>query len=164
MVRNPTWSRDELILALHLYLHHREQLPDNDAPEITELSQVLNSLFGGTARDAALFRNPNGVYMKLANFRAVDPLHTSQGKRGLSRGGHGVEEVWAEFAEHPAELNALAAAIRAAAGSVFPAEPENDDGFAESYRRILVTAAWVRRRLWLEASLPRLHLPTSHWR
>jgi hypothetical protein len=44
--------------------------------------------------------------MKLANFRAVDPLHTSQGKRGLSRGGHGVDEVWAAFAEHPAELPA----------------------------------------------------------
>jgi hypothetical protein len=26
-----------------------------------------------------------------------------------------------------------------------------------SYRRILVTGAWVRRRLWLEASLPRFH-------
>jgi hypothetical protein len=31
-----------------------------------------------------------------------------------------------------------------------------------TYRRILVTAAWVRRRLWLEASLPRFHLRTSH--
>jgi hypothetical protein len=58
--------------------------------------------------------------MKLANFRAVDPLHTSQGKRGLSRGGHGVEEVWAEFAERPGELQALTTAIRAAAGSHLP--------------------------------------------
>lgn len=48
-------------------------------------------------------RHPNGVHMKLANFRAVDPLHTSQGKRGLSRGGRGVEDVWVEFAERPAE-------------------------------------------------------------
>jgi len=79
MIRNPTWSRDELILALDLYMLHRERLPDSDAPEIVELSRVLNSLFGETAHDAALFRNPNGVYMKLANFRAVDPLHTSQG-------------------------------------------------------------------------------------
>jgi 5-methylcytosine-specific restriction enzyme A len=90
MARNPTWSRDELILALDLYLRHRERLPDSDDAEIVELSQTLNSLFGEQAKDAALFRNRNGVYMKLANFRAVDPLHTSQGKRGLSRGGNGV--------------------------------------------------------------------------
>jgi hypothetical protein len=85
MVRNPTWSRDELILALDLYLRHRERLPDSDDTEITELSQTLNSPFGEQANDAVLFGNRNGVYMKLANFRAVDPLHTSQGKRGLSR-------------------------------------------------------------------------------
>jgi 5-methylcytosine-specific restriction protein A len=94
MARNPTWSRDELILALDLYLRHRERLPDNDATEIVELSQTLNSLFGEQAKDAALFRNRNGVYMKLANFRAVDPLHTSQGTwpfegRQRSRGALG---------------------------------------------------------------------------
>ena len=30
MARNPTWSRDELILALDLYMRRREQLPDSD--------------------------------------------------------------------------------------------------------------------------------------
>jgi hypothetical protein len=46
----------------------RQALPDNDDAEIIELSRTLNSLFGEQAKDAALFRNPNGVYMKLANF------------------------------------------------------------------------------------------------
>jgi hypothetical protein len=59
-------------------MRHRERLPDHDDVEIVELSQTLNSLFGKQAKDAALFRNRNGVYMKLANFRAVDPLHTSR--------------------------------------------------------------------------------------
>jgi 5-methylcytosine-specific restriction protein A len=89
MAKNPTWSRDELILALDLYLRHRERLPDSDDAEIVELSRTLNSLFGEQAKDSSLFRNPNGVYMKLANFRAVDPLHTSQGKRGLSEAEEG---------------------------------------------------------------------------
>ena len=44
-------------------MRHRERLPDSDAPEIVELSQVLNSLFGEMAHDTALFRNPNGVYI-----------------------------------------------------------------------------------------------------
>jgi 5-methylcytosine-specific restriction enzyme A len=72
MVRNPAWTRDELILALELYMRHRDRLPDSDHPEILELSETLNSFFGNSARDAAVFRNANGVYMKLANFRAVD--------------------------------------------------------------------------------------------
>ena len=97
MARNPPWTRDELILALELYMRHRDLLPDSDHPEILELSQTLNSLFGTVARDAAIFRNANGVYMKLANFRAVNPRHTSLGKRGLSRGGHATEQVWMSF-------------------------------------------------------------------
>jgi CRISPR-associated protein Cas1 len=64
-------------------MRHRERLPDSEHVEVVELSRPLNALYDERARDASLFRNPNGVYMKLANFRAVDPLHTSQGKRGL---------------------------------------------------------------------------------
>jgi len=44
MVRNPAWTRDELILALELYMRHRDRLPDSDHLEIAELSQTLNSL------------------------------------------------------------------------------------------------------------------------
>jgi hypothetical protein len=54
----------------------------------------LNSLFGEQAKDAVLFRNRNGIYMKLANFRAVDPLHTWQGTRGLSRSGNGFAKLF----------------------------------------------------------------------
>jgi 5-methylcytosine-specific restriction protein A len=139
MTRNPTWSRDELILALDLYMRHRERLPDNDNHEIIQLSQTLNSLFGDKAKDTTLFRNPNGVYMKLANFRAIDHLHTSQGKRGLSRGGHGTEEIWTEFSERPDELQLIAAAIRSAVGvSILPAD-EEEIGYAEAAEGRLLT-------------------------
>ena len=141
MARNPTWSRDELILALDLYLRHRERLPDSDDVEIVELSQILNSLFGEQAQDATLFRNPNGVYMKLANFRAVDPLHTSQGKRGLSRGGNGVAEIWEEFSNRGDELKLIASAIRAAAGNqaAIAIAAEQDDGITEAEEGHLLT-------------------------
>jgi 5-methylcytosine-specific restriction protein A len=140
MARNPTWSRDELILALDLYLRHRERLPDSDDAEIVELSHTLNSLFGERANDAALFRNRNGVYMKLANFRAVDPLHTSQGKRGLSRGGNGVAEVWEKFSNRNDELKLIASAIRAAAGDQGSiAVAEEDEGITEAEEGRLLT-------------------------
>jgi 5-methylcytosine-specific restriction enzyme A len=148
MARNPTWSRDELILALDLYLRHRERLPDSDDTEIAELSQTLNSLFGEQAKDAVLFRNRNGVYMKLANFRAVDPLHTSQGKRGLSRGGNGVAEVWEEFSNRGDELKLIASAIRAAAvDQASIAIVEQDEGINEAEEgRLLTRMHRVRER------------------
>jgi 5-methylcytosine-specific restriction protein A len=147
MARNPTWTRDELILALELYLRHRERLPDSDDAEIIELSQTLNSLFGGQAKDANLFRNPNGVYMKLANFRAVDPVHSSQGKRGLSRGGHGVGEIWDEFSTRFDELKLIASAIRAAAADPEATAAEGEEEGAEAEEgRLLTRMHCVRER------------------
>src|SRR5271154_3507636 len=145
MARNPTWSRDELILALDLYMLHRERLPDSDDAEIVELSQTLNSLFGEQAKDATLFRNPNGVYMKLANFRSVDPAHTSQGKRGLSRGGYGTEEVWVEFSQRPDILKLIASAIREAAAAGNSKQTGDDDGTAEALEGRLLTRMHLLR-------------------
>ena len=114
-------------------------LPDSDDPEVVELSLALNALYGERARDASLFRNPNGVYMKLANFRAVDPLYTSQGKRGLQRGGYGTEEVWTEFSERPDRLKLIASAIREAAAAL-PHQADNDDDIAEALEGRLLTS------------------------
>jgi 5-methylcytosine-specific restriction protein A len=139
MARNPTWSRDELILAFDLYMRHRERLPDNDDPEVVELSRALNALYGERARDASPFRNPNEVYMKLANFRAVDPLHTSEGKRGLSHGGYGTEEIWTEFSRRPDRVKLIASAIREAAAAGLPQPADNDDDIAEAPEGRLLT-------------------------
>jgi 5-methylcytosine-specific restriction enzyme A len=147
MARNPTWSRDELILALDLYMRYRERLPDNDDPQVIELSRALNALYGERARDASLFRNPNGVYMKLANFRAVDPLHTSQGKRGLSRGGYGTLEVWTEFSQHKDRLKLIASAIREAVAAGISQHPDADDDIVEAFEgRLLTRMHLIRER------------------
>ena len=111
--RNPPWSRDELILAFDLYLRNRQRLPEHDDPAISSLSSLLQTLAGATAGRFASYRNANSVYMKLANFRALDPLYVEQGKKGLSRGGRLDVEVWTEFADSPEEIARIAAAIRA---------------------------------------------------
>jgi 5-methylcytosine-specific restriction enzyme A len=122
-----------------LYLRNRDRLPDSDDAAIVELSRTLNLLFGEQAKDATLFRNPNGIYMKLANFRAVDPLHTSQGKRGLSRGGHGVAEIWNEFSARHEELKLIASAIHAAAADHAPtAASEEEEGAEAEEGRLLM--------------------------
>lgn len=111
--RNAAWSRDELILALHLYMRHRNSPPSKDSPEVKELSTCLNKM--NALLDQAgseTFRNTNGVYMKLMNFRRFDPEYIAHGKVGLSRGNKDEEVVWLEFSDDPARLDKVAAAIR----------------------------------------------------
>jgi predicted HNH restriction endonuclease len=111
--RNPAWVRDELILALDMYLRFAGNPPLKGSAEIDELSQTLNCLgqYLGIATEDR-FRNVNGVYMKLMNFRRFDPVFTEAGGRGLSRGGHGDEEVWNEFAFDPERCHTVAQTIR----------------------------------------------------
>jgi len=110
--RPPAWSRDELILALDLYMHDRSSPPDKRSPEVLELSAALNRLGQalGTARGDA-FRNANGVYMKMMNFRRFDTQFTTDGRVGLTRGNKDEAVVWEEFSADPSRLKAVAAAI-----------------------------------------------------
>lgn len=143
--RNPVWSRDELILALDLYVRHRPKFPDDKHPDVLALSRLLNRLAAitdaGGNRD---FRNANGVSMKLQNFRRLDP--TQEGK-GLPGGGKGEKDVWAVFADDPKRLQATAAAIR---GSVSALEDgstqDQDDGEEAEEGRVLTRLHRTRER------------------
>lgn len=113
--RNPPWTRDELILALDLYLTPFDPPLGKHSPEILELSELLGrmaAVVGLTADDN--YRNANGVYMKLMNFRRFDPTFTAAGKVGLTRGNKLEAVVWEEFARDRPRLHATASTIRAA--------------------------------------------------
>lgn len=113
--RNPAWSRDELILALDLYLRHRASPPGKDSVEVIELSDFLNRIGKALGQgESETYRNANGVYMKMMNFRRFDPDYTADGKVGLTRGNRDEEVVWNEFAVDPARLSAVVSAIRLA--------------------------------------------------
>jgi 5-methylcytosine-specific restriction protein A len=108
--RNPPWQRDELILALDLYAKHGGRYVSEDHEEIIGLSQLLKVLPLHTDRpDLATFRNPNGVSMKLLNFRRFDP---NQEGSGLTRGNMLEREVWEQYAMRPDLLRRIAEAIR----------------------------------------------------
>lgn len=113
--RNPVWSRDELILALDLYIRHRTSPPGKGSAAVLELSEFL-SVMGRAlgVGDAATYRNANGVYMKMMNFRRFDPQYTDSGKVGLTRGNKDEQVVWAEFANDLPRLGSVVAAIRIA--------------------------------------------------
>ncbi len=133
-VGSPPWSRDELILALDLYLSFAGNPPGKAAREVVELSNILNQIGTEITARTAKYRNPNGVYMKIMNFRRFDPHYLAQGKKGLQRGGKLEGDVWNDFAEEPEKLAKVAKAIRAAVatGSIPPASEEADDEFAEA--------------------------------
>ena len=119
--RNPKWSRDELIVTLDFYLQHNPSIPDKRSSQISELSDFLNRLqmkLGGETGDK--FRNPNGVYMKLMNFRRFDPSY--EGK-GLERGGKDEEVVWNLYSSNPSELRELTASIKSLVLSGDPVPP-----------------------------------------
>ncbi len=97
--RNPDWSRDELILALDLYLRFRTSPPGKTSAEVTELSSLLRHLAERAGLVvSATYRNANGVYMKMMNFRSIDPHYTVDGRVGLSANNDLERGVWQEFA------------------------------------------------------------------
>ncbi|WP_363347249.1 HNH endonuclease [Methylocystis echinoides] len=145
--RNPTWARDELILALDLYVQFKGNPPGKGSSEIVELSTLLNKMgsqFAGVTRE---FRNANGVYMKIMNFRRFDPAYSAQGKVGLQRGGKDEEFVWNQFAQHPVELHAAAKAIRSHIGGGSAPSIDEESDIAEAPEgRLLTRQHQIRER------------------
>ena len=61
-MRNPKWTRDELILALDLYFRCPPSKTNKDNKDIIALSDLLNSLpIHPQKSEYDKFRNPNGV-------------------------------------------------------------------------------------------------------
>ncbi|MBB4197344.1 putative HNH restriction endonuclease [Rhodoblastus sphagnicola] len=110
--RNPPWNREELILALDLYIRFAGNPPGKSSAEIVELSMLLNRLTSADRQYNSEFRNPNGVYMKLMNFRRFDKTFQAQGKTGLTRGNKLEEVVWDEFAHNPKLLQETTQGIK----------------------------------------------------
>jgi 5-methylcytosine-specific restriction enzyme A len=111
--RNRAWNRDELIVALDFYVRFNGNPPSKRSAEIKALSALLNDLSQQDGKSTEKFRNVNGVYMKLMNFRRFDPAYAKRGAVGLSHGGKGVEIVWNDFHNRTAALTAAAEAIKA---------------------------------------------------
>lgn len=141
--RNPTWTSDELILALDFYVRHRPTFPSQSSAEIAELSDLLNRLAAARGgRFGTTYRNANGVYMKLMNFRRFDPDDIAAGGRGLKAGGRGEKEVWDRFFADPEGLGRVARAIRAAisSGEVPEApDPELEETMTEAPEGAVMT-------------------------
>jgi len=85
------WTRDELILALNLYLKLPFGKLHSGTPEIVHLAKIIG-------------RTSGSVAMRLNNFANVDPYHQQRGIVGLSGGKKQVEPIWNEFINNKDEL------------------------------------------------------------
>ncbi len=85
------WTREELILALNLYLKLPFGRLHSRTPEVIHLAKLIN-------------RTPSSIAMRLVNFASVDPYHQKRGISGLSGGRKQVEPIWAEFINNKDDL------------------------------------------------------------
>ena len=109
-MKNPTWTRDEIILAMDFYMDYFELIPGKDSSEINDLSKLLNKFRNknGLHGDAK-FRNSSGVYMKMMNLRGFDDRYTGSGLKASSKGDR---EVWDYFYDKTYELKNAANKIK----------------------------------------------------
>src|SRR5919202_1594269 len=147
-MRNPAWQRDELILALDVYFRESYNKLGPTHPTIKELSHTLNLLpiFSAELRHQT-FRNPDGVYMKLGNFLAIDP---DDERRGLPSYGKLDELVFHEFYMDRNRLQQVAQAIRESVQSETVrsqiASIEDTDDEAYSAKEGTVLLKWHKYR------------------
>ncbi len=85
------WTKEELILALNLYLKLPFGKYHHGTPEIIHLASLID-------------RTPSSVAMRLSNFASVDPYHQNRGIKGLSGGIKQVEPIWDEFINNREDL------------------------------------------------------------
>ena len=85
------WTREELILALNLYLKIPFGKITHRNPDIIRLSQLMG-------------RTASSVSMRLSNFASVDPFHQQRGIKGLTGGIKQVQPIWNEFVGNKEEL------------------------------------------------------------
>lgn len=118
--RKDQWLRDELLLALDLYIREGSNAPKASLEELSRLLRVL-PIEPELAVADPTFRSPSAVSLKLHNFSSLDPTHAGV---GMPRVGRRDVEVWDEFAADPNRVRLAASAIRTQAAHLVPPEAE----------------------------------------
>lgn len=126
---NPSWTRDETILALELYFDCEGKIPSGRDQRVVGLSELLRQLpYHSEASKRESFRNGDGVAFKLQNLRQVATGH------GLGNVSQMDRKIWSEFGSRPEAVKQMAEVIRgniAAVQVMPPQEAEEDEEFFE---------------------------------
>lgn len=90
-MRNDLWTREEMLLTLHLYFKLPFGRMHGRDPEVKHLATLID-------------RTPGAIAMRLGNFAHIDPFHIARGIKGLANGRRQCEPIWNEFQSNREEL------------------------------------------------------------
>jgi putative restriction endonuclease len=85
------WSKEELIVALNLYLRIPFGKIHSHNPDIMQLANLIG-------------RSANSVSMRLSNYASCDPYHANRGVGGLTGGKNVCMPIWNEFINNKEKL------------------------------------------------------------
>ena len=156
-MRNPTWNREELILALELYFRLEYSKMDGRHPEVIALSQLLTQMNSANGFE----RSVNSVSLKLANFKRIDPDLKGE---GMKAGSKLEEDVWDEFVDAKNDLIKVASKIKNDVIRIFISRKKQQfitwltkagkiDGSEYQIRTIHIYASQVEKSIFKEFSL-----------
>lgn len=84
MAERRVWTRDELLIAFHLYNHMPFGKISARNSEIIRVAGLLN-------------RTPSSLSMKMANIASCDPVITGSGRSGLKGASKADRDMWKEM-------------------------------------------------------------------
>jgi len=108
--KSPRWNHDEIVIAMAFYIRHEGVIPDKTSSLIHELSnklRLLAALRGEPPTDK--YRNVNGVYMKLMNYRHLDRRFDGVGLSSVSSLDR---KLWELYGDDPSTLFDLETSIK----------------------------------------------------
>jgi 5-methylcytosine-specific restriction protein A len=148
---NPPWTRDEIILALDLFMDEGMVVLSDSHPKVIALSEQLRGLPGNEERsENPRFRNPAGVSFKLSNLQSIAT------GRGFANGSALDRAVWASFESRPKRVKEVASLIVKYVVDVSLAADENGDEEEFSEGRVLTRVhKRIERNRKLRAALVR---------
>lgn len=83
-MRNPNWTRDQLVLAFNLYCKIPFGKISKTNPQIIQLAEMIG-------------RTPSAVGLKLSNLASFDPDLQARGIKGMKNAGKGDRLIFDEF-------------------------------------------------------------------
>jgi 5-methylcytosine-specific restriction protein A len=125
---NPSWNREETLLALDLFFSLHGQNSNDNSAAVAELSEFLRQLpYHSQAVKNPTFRNEAGVKFKVQNLRSALTGH------GLSNCSKMDRVIAMEFGSDPSEVSRLSQQIRSTVKELERDDFEMADDFLEDF-------------------------------
>lgn len=102
MMKRTSWTRDQLLVALRLYMRLPFGRLHARNPEIVDLAGTIE-------------RTPSALAMKACNFASLDPIFRASKRKGLSGASDADRAIWREFSGNAEKVAAEAEEVFARA-------------------------------------------------